>query len=73
MNKRRYKICNRESDRNLHKVTDMFDISELRIEENESVPLGDSSWDPAHCFGLIQARERCLYTMISLISQVIHR
>lgn len=56
MNKRRNKICNRKSDRKLHKVTDMFDIRELRIEENELVTLGDSSWVPAHCFGLIQAK-----------------
>lgn len=34
----------------------MFDISELREEENDLVTLGDSSWVPAHCFGLIQAK-----------------
>lgn len=56
MNKRGNKICSRKNDRNMHKVTDMFDITELRTEENELVPLVDSSWVPAHCFGLIQAK-----------------
>ena len=56
MNETRNKICNRKCDRNPHKVIDMFDIRELREEDNELVTLGDSSWVPAHCFGLIQAK-----------------
>lgn len=43
MNKRGIKIYNRKNDRNMRKVTDMFDIAELRTEENELVPLVDSS------------------------------
>lgn len=45
-------------DRNLHIVIDMFDISELRKEENELVTLGDSPWVSVQCFGLIQVKRK---------------
>lgn len=45
MNETGNKIYNRKCHRNLHKVKDMFDISNLRKEDSELVTLGDSSWD----------------------------
>lgn len=45
MNETGNKIYNRKCHRNLHKVKDMFDISNLREEDSELVTLGDSSWD----------------------------